>query len=138
MLRSTFCRAIISRRAVKQANIVWSVPKTPTQDGDAYHQADIEFLENDDFDGELPSDSSFSNPLKGLVGKALSKEVDVKEKVHKLEQKSYFKPEIVRLFDSKVEEGKIRRRIPTVKLKIPGKAFLKSESRTSVLLPLLP
>ena len=107
MLRSTFCRAIVSRRAVKQANIVWSVPKTPTQDGDAYHQADIEFLENDDFDGELPSDSSFSNPLKGLVGKAMSKEADIKERVHKLEQQSYFKPEIVRLFDSKVEEGKI-------------------------------
>ena len=63
--------------------------------------------ENDDFDGELPSDSSFSNPLKGLVGKAMSKEADIKERVHKLEQQSYFKPEIVRLFDSNVEEGKI-------------------------------
>ena len=112
MLRSTFCRAIISRRAVKQANIVWSVPKTPTQDADAHDQAAIEFLENDDFDGEFPLDSSFSNPLKGLVGKAMSKEGDVKEKVHKLEQKSYFKPEIVRLFDSKVEEGKIRQPTP--------------------------
>ena len=132
MLRSTFCRAIVSRRAVKQANIVWSVPKTPTQEVDANDQAAIEFLENDDFDGELPSDSSFSNPLKGLVGKAMSKEADIKERVHKLEQQSYFKPEIVRLFDSKVEEGKIRCRIPTVKLKIPGKAFLKSEFRTSV------
>ena len=108
MLRSTFSRAIISRRAVKQANIVWSVPKTPTQDVDANDQAAIEFLENDDFDGELPLESSFSNPLKGLVGKAMSKESDVKEKIHKLEQKSYFKPEIIRLFDSKVEEGKIR------------------------------
>ena len=107
MLRSTFCRAIVSRRAVKQANIVWSVPKTPTQDVHSEDQAAIEFLENDDFDGELPSDSSFSNPLKGLVGKAMSKEADVKERVHKLEQQSYFKPEIVRLFDSKVEEGKI-------------------------------
>ena len=107
MLRSTFCRAIVSRRAVKQANIVWSVPKTPKQEVDASDQAAIEFLENDDFDGELPSDSSFSNPLKGLVGKAMSKEADVKERVHKLEQQSYFKPEIVRLFDSKVEEGKI-------------------------------
>ena len=28
--------------------------------------------------------------------------------------------------------GKFRNRIPTVKLKIPGKAFLKSETRTSV------
>ena len=29
-------------------------------------------------------------------------------------------------------EMKVRSRIPTVKLKIPGKSFLKSESRTSV------
>jgi len=104
MLRSTFCRAIISRRAVKQANIVWSVPKTPTQEPTQEDQTAIEFLENDDFDGELPSESSFSNPLRGLVGKAMSNETDFKERVHKLEQQSYFKPEIVHLFDSNVEE----------------------------------
>ena len=107
MLRSTFCRAIISRRAVKQANIVWSVPKTPTQEPTQEDQAAFEFLENDDFDGELPSESSFSNPLRGLVGKAMSNETDFKERIHKLEQQSYFKPEIVPLFDSKVEEGEI-------------------------------
>ena len=119
MLRSTFCRAIISRRAVKQANIVWSVPKTPTQETvDAYekNQAAIEFIENDDFDGELPSDgpseSKFSNPLRGLVGKSMSNETDFKERVHKLEQQSYFKPEIVPLFDSNVEEGKIPHQSP--------------------------
>ena len=107
MLKSTFYRAIISRRAVKQANIVWSVPRTPPQPlDDAENKlAGIEFHENDDED--LASNNRFSKPLKGLVENIMSKDTDVKERLHKLEQKSYFKPEIVPLFDSEKEKGKI-------------------------------
>ena len=103
MLKSTFYRAIISRRAVKQANIVWSVPRTPPQPVDEL--AGIEFHENDD--EELALENRFSKPLKGLVENVMSKDEDIKERLHELEQKSYFKPEIVPLFDSENEKGKI-------------------------------
>ena len=108
MLKSTFCRAIISRRTVKQANIVWSLPRTPTQEVDNTDQAE-KVLENLD-DGESPSDSSFSNPLKGVFEKMMPTDIDRyakhSDKLHKLQQKSYFKPEIVSLFDSEAGSGK--------------------------------
>ena len=104
MLKSTFYRAIISRRAVKQANIVWSVPRTPPQPVDD-KLAGIEFHENDD--EELALEHRFSKPLKGLVENVMSKDEDIKERLHELEQKSYFKPEIVPLFDLENEKGKI-------------------------------
>jgi len=100
MLRSPFRRTIIARRAVKHANIVWSVPRTPPIN--EIHD-DMETLVVEHFEKHEATDY-VSSTFKKLADKAIPKEKEeIKQHVHKLTQEdensSYCEPEIIQLFD---------------------------------------